>query len=167
MSKVLVPGLVLKEKLDEYHIPVAKVSQDIGLSPSAVRQLLNNKLKISIVIALRLSKYFGSPVEYWINLQTTYELSELGKDSALTDSLKKIPKAQKLPAPAKKTAPRAAAKGPKGKRGPKPGAKKAADTKTAKAPKKTKAPKAAKAPKTGAKRAGRPPKAKPAALPIL
>ncbi|GHV15801.1 hypothetical protein FACS189493_0260 [Spirochaetia bacterium] len=155
MSKVLIPGLVLKEKLEEYRIPVAKVSEDIGLSPSAVRQLLNNKLKVSIVIALRLAKYFDTPVEYWINLQTTYELAELGKDSALSNSLKKIPKAKKLPAPEKKTAPKAA-KGPKGKRGPKPGAKKAADKKPAKAPK------AAKTSKPGAKRAGRPPKAKPA-----
>jgi addiction module HigA family antidote len=107
---VLVPGSVLKETfLEKYQISVSKVSEDIGLSPSAVRQIINNKLKISTVVALRLSKYFDTPAKYWIDLQNSYDLAELEKDSALTDALKKIPKAKKAP-PAKKPAAKAAAK---------------------------------------------------------
>jgi addiction module HigA family antidote len=130
MSKtVLVPGAVLREKLEEYHIPVAKVSLDIGLSPSAVRQLLNNKLKISIVIAQRLAQYFGTPVKFWIDLQTNYELAEMGKDSALVSALKKLPQAKTLPAP-KKAPPAQAPKAVKGaKAAKKPGKKVVSDKK--------------------------------------
>jgi addiction module HigA family antidote len=133
---VPVPGTVLKESyMDEYQISVAQLAKDIGLSASAVRQLINNKLKVSIVIALRLAKHFGTDVQYWIDLQTQYELSELEKDKALTDSLKSIPKAKKAPAPAKD----AAAKKPAGRRG----AAKAADDKKA-AVKKPRAPRGSK-----------------------
>jgi addiction module HigA family antidote len=114
---ILVPGTVLRETyMDEYQISVAQLSKDIGLSASAVRQLINNKLKVSIVIALRLSKYFGTTVQYWIDLQNQYELSELAKDKELTESLKSIPKAKKAPASAKG----AAVKKVPGKRGRKP-----------------------------------------------
>jgi addiction module HigA family antidote len=124
---VLVPGTVLKEQfLDKYGINVSKLSADIGLSPSAIRQLINGRLKISLEIALKLEKYFDKPVKYWIDLQNAYSLADLSKDLELQDELKKIPKAQKIPVP-KKAADKASAK-----KGPAPkGAKKAADKKPA------------------------------------
>jgi addiction module HigA family antidote len=128
-QSVSVPGTILKENMDEYQISVAQLSQDIGLSPSAVRQLINNKMRVSIIIALRLAKYFGTTAQYWIDLQTQYELSELGKDTALADSIKAIPKVKKVPAATRGKA--AADKKPGSRRGaakaaddPKPAAKK-------------------------------------------
>jgi addiction module HigA family antidote len=142
---VLVPGAVLKEQfLDKYGINVSKLSADIGLSPSAIRQLINGKLKISLEIALKLEKYFEKPVKYWIDLQNAYSLADLAKDPELQDELKKIPKAQKIPVP-KKAADKAPAKkgpAPKGAKkavekkpvGRKPAAKKAADVKPGRKP---------------------------------
>ncbi|MDR2785570.1 MAG: HigA family addiction module antidote protein, partial [Treponema sp.] len=98
-TTIPLPGAVLKGLLDSYHISVAKISEDIGLSPSAIRQLVNNKLKISTIIAFKLAKYFDKKPEYWINLQTNYELSLLQKDAKVIAALKTVPKAQKLPAP--------------------------------------------------------------------
>lgn len=139
-TTIPLPGAVLKGLLDSYHISVAKLSEDIGLSPSAVRQLVNNKLKISTIIALKLAKYFDRKPEYWINLQTNYELSLLQKDAEVTALLKTVPKAQRQPAPkpAKAAAKPAAGKGTKAKAGAKPAA---------------------------AKKAAKPAKAKPAAAP--
>lgn len=95
---VLVPGTVLKEKfMDEYKISVATISKDIGLSPSAIRQLINNKLKISIKIAWKLSKYFDTPIDDWINLQNKYEIAELGADVEFMEDIRNIPKAKKAP----------------------------------------------------------------------
>jgi addiction module HigA family antidote len=106
---VLVPGAVLKETLGEYQISVAKLSEDIGLSASAIRQITNSKLKISLEIGLKLAVYFGSPSRYWIDLQNEYSLAELEKDAEFTAVLKNIPKAKKAaPKAAPKTAPKAA-----------------------------------------------------------
>jgi addiction module HigA family antidote len=122
-TTVLVPGTVLKGLLESYHIPVTKISEDIGLSPSAIRQLVNNKLKISTIIALKLAKYFDKKPEYWIGLQTGYELSLFQKDAKVIAALKTVPKAQKQPAPApKKAAAPAPKKSPKAKAGAKPAA---------------------------------------------
>ncbi|GHT79240.1 hypothetical protein FACS1894130_07390 [Spirochaetia bacterium] len=113
---VLVPGTVLKGLLDDYNIKVAKISEDIGLSPSAVRQLINNKLKVSPIIALRLSKYFDKSAQYWIDLQNNLELSQLKNDAKTTASLKKIAKAKKQPAAVTAKAAKGAKAAP-GKRG--------------------------------------------------
>ncbi|MDR2758771.1 MAG: HigA family addiction module antidote protein [Spirochaetaceae bacterium] len=93
---VLVPGLVLKESfLDVYQLTPAKLADDVQLSQSAIRQILTNKTKITLNVGLRLAKYFGNDVQYWIDLQNTYDLAEAEKDEKLSAVLKSIPKVQK------------------------------------------------------------------------
>jgi addiction module HigA family antidote len=93
---VLVPGVVLRESfLDVYQLTPAKLAEDLQLSQSAVRQILTNKTKISLNVALRLAKYFGNDVRYWIDLQYNYDLAEYEKDEDMNAILKGIPKAQK------------------------------------------------------------------------
>ena len=92
---LLIPGDVLKELLEEYQINITRLANYIGLSVSAVRQIVNNKAKVSLHIAKRLSKYFSTDVEYWINMQHAYDLAELDRDPEFTEILKSIPKAKK------------------------------------------------------------------------
>jgi addiction module HigA family antidote len=157
---VLSPGAAVKAQATAYNLSITQLAEGIKLSPSAARLLINNKLPISAKIALRLSKYFGKTPEYWIGLQTAFELGELVKDKKEAAILKTVSKAVK--APAKK----AAAKKPAAKKTPgrKPAVKKAAAKKAPakKAAVKKAAPKAAKAP---AKKAGRKAAPKPAAKP--
>jgi addiction module HigA family antidote len=104
------PGILFKTFLDDYNLTPAKLAADIKLSQSSIRLLINEKLKVSTPIALRLAKYFGNPVEFWIDLQNKYDLAEASKDAELSEILKGIPKAKKAPqtksaqaaAPAKK-----------------------------------------------------------------
>jgi addiction module HigA family antidote len=106
---VKTPGTVFKSFLDAYQLTTAKVAEDIKLSQSSVRLLINDKLKISIPFALRLAKYFGTKPEFWIGLQNAYELSETAKNPKEAKIVKAIPKAKK-PAPgAKKSAAKKAA----------------------------------------------------------
>jgi addiction module HigA family antidote len=129
MAKEQNPGAVFKGYLDQYNLTAAKVAQDIKLSQSSIRLLIGGKLKISVPIALRLSKYFGNKAEYWIDLQNTYELAESAKNSKLASILKVIPRAKKqepkAPA-AKKPAKAKAAKKPAVKKAAKKAVKKAA-----------------------------------------
>jgi addiction module HigA family antidote len=105
------PGILFKSLLDEYNLTPAKLAADIKLSQSSIRLLINQKLKVSTPIALRLAKYFGKPAEFWIDLQNQYDLAEASKDDELSAILKDIPKAKK--APAKKVAAAPAKKGRK------------------------------------------------------
>ncbi|MDR3171024.1 MAG: HigA family addiction module antidote protein [Treponema sp.] len=101
-QKAPLPGNVLKETyLDAYQIGITQFSEDVGLSASAVRQIINNKTKITLNVAARLAKYFNTTREYWINLQNDYDLAELQKDEELMAIIKQIPKAKK-PSPSKR-----------------------------------------------------------------
>jgi addiction module HigA family antidote len=103
-----IPGAVLKETfLDEYGLTPAKAAEDTGLSQSAIRQILTGKTRISLNAAVRLAKYFGNTFQYWLDLQTRYDLAELQKDPAFAEAVKKIAKAKKQ-ASAKKAGPKKA-----------------------------------------------------------
>jgi addiction module HigA family antidote len=107
------PGIIFKTFLDEYNLSSARAAADIQLSQSSIRLLINKKLKVSTPIALRLAKYFGKPVEFWTDLQASYDLAETGKDAKLSAILKAIPKAKKQPP---KVAAKAAAPAKKGRK---------------------------------------------------
>jgi addiction module HigA family antidote len=109
------PGIEFKKILDEYNLTPAKIAGDIHLSQSSIRLLLSTKLKVSTPIALRLAKYFGKPVEFWIDLQNAYDVAEAGKDTKLSAILKAVPKAKKQ-APTKKAVKAAAAPGKRGRK---------------------------------------------------
>jgi addiction module HigA family antidote len=103
-----IPGVVLKEAfLDEYGLSPAKAAEDIGLSQSAIQQILMGKTRISLNVAVLLAKYFGNTFQYWLDLQTRYDLAELQKDTAFMEAVKKIAKAKKQ-APVKKAEPKKA-----------------------------------------------------------
>ncbi|MDR1353903.1 MAG: HigA family addiction module antidote protein [Treponema sp.] len=145
MPKAQSPGAVLKSLLDKYELNPTALARDIKLSQSAVRQITIEKAKISVSIALRLAKYFGTTAQYWLDIQSAYDLAEAERDPKLSDVIKTISKV-KAPAPAAKKPAVPAKKGAKpaapAKKGAKPAAKKA--------PAKPKAPKAPKAAKPAA-----------------
>jgi addiction module HigA family antidote len=93
------PGVIVKTLIDEYRLTPAKVAKDLALSYSSLRLLLSGKLRVSAPVALRLSKYFEKPVQYWIDLQNQFELADASADAELSAVLKKIPKAKKEEAP--------------------------------------------------------------------
>ncbi|MDR1430430.1 MAG: HigA family addiction module antidote protein [Spirochaetaceae bacterium] len=91
-----VPGEVLKnEFLAAYQLTISKVAKEIGISSAQLNNIVNNKQKISIPVALRLAKFFGNTAEFWVELQTTHDLAQAARDSKLLSALKDIKKAQK------------------------------------------------------------------------
>ena len=102
-KKIQSPTTVLKDLMDEYQLNPFSLSKAISLSPSAVRQILFGKSKITIPTALRLAKFFGNTPVYWLDLQRAEDLAEAENDMELTAVLKSIEKAQK-PSSAKKPA---------------------------------------------------------------
>jgi addiction module HigA family antidote len=95
-KQVKVPGEVLKnEFLAVYQLTISKVAKEIGISSAQLNNVVNNKQKISIPVALRLAKFFGTTAEYWVELQNSYDLIQAAKDSNLSSVLKDIKKAQK------------------------------------------------------------------------
>jgi addiction module HigA family antidote len=161
---VKTPGEVVKAQAAAYNLSITQLAEGIKISPSAARLLINNKLRISVSFAQRLSKFFGKTAKYWIDLQTAYELNALSDDKKEAAILKTVSKAVKTPAAKKAVATKTAKKTPGRKAGPgrppkKAGAKPVASRKAAdkKAPaKKAAAPRGRKPGRKAAPKAASP-----------
>ena len=69
------PGEMLKEEfLKEYDLSQNRLAKEIGISPNRIAEIVNNRRRITADTALRLSLYFGNSPEFWLNLQTHYDL---------------------------------------------------------------------------------------------
>jgi len=69
------PGEILKEEfLTEYGLSQNQLAKAIGISPNRITEIVNNRRRITADTALRLSLYFGNSPEFWLNLQSHYDL---------------------------------------------------------------------------------------------
>jgi addiction module HigA family antidote len=69
------PVEMLKEEfLVEYGLTQNHLAKAIGISPNRIAEIVNNRRRITADTALRLSLYFGNSPEFWMNLQTHYDL---------------------------------------------------------------------------------------------
>ena len=68
-------GVVLKETyLKEYRLSVKEFALKIGISRQAAYDIINGKSSIKIETALKLEKAFKVPAQYWLDMQTQYDL---------------------------------------------------------------------------------------------
>ena len=71
------PGEVLKlDFLEPMDITPYRLAKDIGVGQTRIEQILDGKRSITPDTALRLSRYFGTSAELWLNLQHQYDLEE-------------------------------------------------------------------------------------------
>ncbi len=68
------PGRIVKREIEARGISGHKLALDLGIPPDRISKILNHKRGISADTALRLGRYFGNGPEFWMNLQTTYDL---------------------------------------------------------------------------------------------
>ena len=68
------PGEHLAEYLDEYGISQYRLAQSIHVPPRRINEIVHGKRRITADTALRLGRYFGVGAEFWLNLQTGYDL---------------------------------------------------------------------------------------------
>jgi addiction module HigA family antidote len=94
------PASVLLSLMDEYQLNPFSLSKAISLNYQTGRLLVAGKSRVTIPIALRLSKFFGQTPAFWLDLQREADLSEAGKDKELQAILKSISKVKK-PTPIK------------------------------------------------------------------
>ena len=69
------PGEVLLEEfLKPFAISQYRLAKDISVPPRRVNEIVLRKRSISADTALRLSRFFGTSAEFWLNLQSQYDL---------------------------------------------------------------------------------------------
>ena len=69
------PGEMLKQEfLAEYGLSQNQLAKALGISPNRIADIIANRRRITADTALRLSLYFGNSPEFWMNLQTHYDV---------------------------------------------------------------------------------------------
>lgn len=84
------PGEMLKEEfLAGYGLSQSGLAKAIGISPNRIAGIVNNRRRITADTALRLGLYFGNSPEFWLNLQSHYDL-KMARRNLKPDDAKRI-----------------------------------------------------------------------------
>ena len=70
-------GILRRQCLEPLELTVTDAAKGLGVTRQALSDLVNEKAGVSVEMAIRLSKAFGSSPETWLGLQMAYDLWEV------------------------------------------------------------------------------------------
>lgn len=73
------PGEILQGELTELKMSANALAKALGVPANRITLILKGQRSISADTALRLSRYFGTSPEFWMNLQQSYDLKIVQK----------------------------------------------------------------------------------------
>jgi addiction module HigA family antidote len=68
------PGELIKDELKERGMTQKQLALETGIKPSVLSETVNGKRSVSLNVAVALEKALGIPADFWMNLQTQYDL---------------------------------------------------------------------------------------------
>src|SRR6185295_6056487 len=84
------PGEHLREELEELGMSAAELARKLDVPTNRVTSILNGQRAITGDTALRLGHFFGMSPQFWLNLQSLYELRIAQKKAGNT--IRSLPK---------------------------------------------------------------------------
>ena len=75
MAPVSHPGRLLKRELAARKLSANRLSLDIGVPSGRITDLLNGRRSITADTAVRLGRYFGNSAQFWLDLQSQYDIA--------------------------------------------------------------------------------------------
>ncbi len=90
MSVVAIhPGEHLAEELRELEMSAAELARRLDVPTNRITEILNGRRAVTGDTALRLAHFFGTSAEFWLNLQSLYEIRLAQRKSG--KSIKALP----------------------------------------------------------------------------
>ena len=87
------PGEHLAEDLDALEMSAAELARQLKVPTNRITEILNGQRSITGDTALRLAHFFGTSAQFWLNLQSLYELrlaeQKAGKEIKTLPKLKR------------------------------------------------------------------------------
>jgi addiction module HigA family antidote len=88
------PGEHLAEELRELRMSAAELARQLKVPTNRITEILNGQRAITGDTALRLAHFFGTTAEFWLNLQSLYEIRVAERKSG--KSIKTLPTLKRL-----------------------------------------------------------------------
>ncbi|MDP3076481.1 HigA family addiction module antitoxin [Bradyrhizobium sp.] len=80
MAPVVHPGRLLKRELTARKLSANRLSLDIGVPSGRVTDILNGRRSITADTAVRLGRYFGNGAQFWLDLQSQYDIGVVERE---------------------------------------------------------------------------------------
>jgi addiction module HigA family antidote len=78
--KPIHPGRILKREMKARSLSANRLALALRVPSGRITQIVNGKRGISAETALRLARYFGNSAQFWLNLQSKYDLDVAEKN---------------------------------------------------------------------------------------
>ena len=88
------PGEHLADELKELGMSAAELARQLDVPTNRVTEILNGRRAITGDTALRLAHFLGTTAEFWLNLQSLYEIRVAQKKAG--KSIKRLPTLKRL-----------------------------------------------------------------------
>ena len=68
------PGKILRDILQDAGISANAAALDMRIPSNRLTEIINGRRSISADTSLRLGRFFGNSAQFWMNLQSNYDL---------------------------------------------------------------------------------------------
>jgi addiction module HigA family antidote len=80
MAPAIHPGRLLKRELGSRKLSANRLALDLGVPSGRITDILNGRRSISADTAVRLSRYFGNQAQFWLDLQSQYDIAVIERE---------------------------------------------------------------------------------------
>jgi addiction module HigA family antidote len=74
------PGRVLKRELTSRSLSANRLALDIGVPSGRITDTLNGRRSVTADTAVRLGRYFGNSAQFWLDLQSQYDIAMIERE---------------------------------------------------------------------------------------
>jgi addiction module HigA family antidote len=80
MPPVAHPGRLLRRELATRSLSANRLALDLGVPSGRITDILNGRRSITADTALRLGRYFGNSPQFWLDLQSQYDIAVIERE---------------------------------------------------------------------------------------
>src|SRR5947199_5535713 len=77
------PGRLLKRELKARELSANRLSLDLGVPSGRITDILNGRRSITADTAVRLGRYFGNSAQFWLELQSQYDIAVVERERGM------------------------------------------------------------------------------------
>src|SRR6266852_1165742 len=80
LAPIAHPGRFLKRELSARALSANRLALDLGVTSGRITDILNGRRSITADTAVRLGRYFGNSAQFWLDLQSQYDIAVIERE---------------------------------------------------------------------------------------
>lgn len=80
MTPAIHPGRLLKREIEARTLSANRLALDLGVPSGRITDILNGRRSVTADTALRLGRYFGNSAQFWLDLQSQYDIAVVERE---------------------------------------------------------------------------------------